>query len=175
MSRRCPSSTYKTVARLPSYRWIICQRGYANIRLPSSSSSSSSSSEKEEEEDGEEGEGEENEGEEAENEVWGLLFNLTQPDEDTLDVYEGYPTAYEKETVTVELLEKDSEGNVQTVEALVYIDRKRVKDGRVNDEYIVRMKNAIEDGVRLGMPRGYVKDVMLGPLLLKMEDFEFEW
>ncbi|KAK6543705.1 hypothetical protein TWF694_000440 [Orbilia ellipsospora] len=150
MVRRCPSSTYKAVARLPSYRWLICERGYANI-YPSPSPSTTTS------------------------EVWGILFDLPPEDEASLDRYEGFPFDYEKEMVTVELLEKDSEGQTQKVEALVYIDRNHTTDGKVKHEYIGRMKNAIEDGLKLGMPRGYVKDVMLGPLTLTPDQFEFEW
>ncbi|KAK6501484.1 hypothetical protein TWF481_009322 [Arthrobotrys musiformis] len=78
MSRRCPSSVFTSVARLPNYRWIISERGYANIvRSPG-------------------------------DEVWGMLYDLPPADEASLDRYEGVPVAYVKEMMTVELVDGGS-------------------------------------------------------------------
>ncbi|KAK5686634.1 hypothetical protein LTS10_002756 [Elasticomyces elasticus] len=76
MKQRCPTSKYVGMARLDGFRWIINERGYANIvaipredRLPNH----------------------------FPDKVWGLVYSLEQSDEDKLDVNEGVPSAYTKE------------------------------------------------------------------------------
>ncbi|RVD85565.1 uncharacterized protein DFL_003885 [Arthrobotrys flagrans] len=114
MVRRCPTSPYTSIARLPNYRWLISERGYANIvRSPG-------------------------------DEVWGMLYDLTPPDEASLDRYEGVPKSYTKEMIPVELT-----------------------NGR--EEYIQRMSCAIKDGVRKGIPASYVEMYLLKPLTLGPE------
>ncbi|KAK6358213.1 hypothetical protein TWF730_007564 [Orbilia blumenaviensis] len=135
MLRRCPTSPYTSVARLPNYRWLICERGYANIvRSPG-------------------------------DEVWGMLYNLTPPDEASLDGYEGVPQAYTKEMIPVELT------NGTSMDALVYIDYNHQIDGTVKEEYIQRMSCAIKDGVGKGIPQSYVQKYMLKPLGLGADIF----
>ena len=68
MSQRCTSSpsssTPIAIARLENWEWFICQRGYANVKEKPTN-------------------------EAADSVVWGVLYDLTQEDEDILDQYEG--------------------------------------------------------------------------------------
>jgi hypothetical protein len=64
MIQRCPTSEYLGIARLNGYRWLINNRGYANVAQTKSDS---------------------------EDVVWGLVFSLLQEDEKKLDVNEGVP------------------------------------------------------------------------------------
>ena len=78
IAQRCPSSPYVAVARLPSYKFIINKRGYANI-IPSSSPA---------------------------DEVWGMVYTLTSTDEASLDINEGVPWAYQKVYLELEVGEE---------------------------------------------------------------------
>ncbi|OAL35090.1 hypothetical protein AYO20_05567 [Fonsecaea nubica] len=69
------SSEPVAIARLDSYAWIICERGYANVvALPRSNAASASSSSSDDDE----------------NTVWGVLYNMDPADEARLDMYEGH-------------------------------------------------------------------------------------
>lgn len=110
MRTRCPGSTFRGLARLEAYRWIINGRGYANVV----------------------------EVESREESVWGMVYALTPRDEARLDVNEGVPVAYTKEMMQVEFwpvkgredgggkLDVSGEPPEQT-EMLVYVDRVRVE------------------------------------------------
>lgn len=138
MSVRCPSSTYVGIARLSSYRWIINDRGYANIVETSSVSDV----------------------------VYGLVYTLTADDEKRLDVNEGVPYAYTKETIPIDfwsltLGEKvDLDQGSQKKMMLVYIDRERVEDDKPKAEYVHRINMGVHDAVKIGMPQPYVDDVI---------------
>jgi gamma-glutamylcyclotransferase len=142
MAVRCPSSPYLGVARLSSYRWIINSRGYANVVETKSSSDI----------------------------VYGLVYTLTPADEARLDVNEGVPVAYTKETLPCAFWKADSEnrGKVdvdappteEAKEMLVYIDRKRMEPAEPKGEYVVRMNKGIVDAVKMGVPKDYVDEVM---------------
>lgn len=82
MRTRCPTSTYLGVARLNDYKWIINDRGYANVV----SSPSANSSEKK-----------------YAHTVFGLVYALLPTDESRLDRNEGVPHAYTKEYCTLSL------------------------------------------------------------------------
>lgn len=121
MHKRCPTSRYAGIARLKDYRWIINARGYANIVAIASSNDSDST------------------------ETYGLVYEMQPLDEARLDVNEGVPEAYTKEMMEVEFWSAEeplvpSDGPAQRrIEALVYIDRKRIKDDIPQREYIYRM------------------------------------
>ena len=138
MSLRCPSSTYVGIARLSSYRWMINNRGYANIVETNSTSDV----------------------------VYGLVYRLTQKDEDRLDVNEGVPIAYTKEMIPIDFWPLDAGEKVdfsssgETKDLLVYIDRERVKDDKPKTEYIHRINMGVADAVKIGMPQDYVDDVI---------------
>ena len=138
MSLRCPSSQFLGVGRLPEYCWIINDRGYANVVSATSEAS-----------------------------VYGLVYSLTPSDEGALDRNEGVPYAYTKEILPVNFW-GSKDGSVlvdigmdaETREVLVYIDRKRTNDDKPKEEYIYRMNMGIKDGVRHGIPRDYVDQVL---------------
>lgn len=144
MRARCPDSTYRGLARLPGYRWIINERGYANIVQLGPGA-------------GEDG-------------VWGLVYSLSAADEATLDRNEGVPVAYTKERMGVEFWAAGgSEGGKPRTgevpegrEVLVYIDRLRTGPSEPRGEYVVRMNRGIEDAVAEGMPGSYVEGVLRG-------------
>ncbi|KAF2002237.1 hypothetical protein P154DRAFT_431343 [Amniculicola lignicola CBS 123094] len=153
---RCKTATYLGVARLEGYRWIINGRGYANVVEVSSPEE-------------EEVSGEENK---YKNVVFGLVYTLRAKDEEELDKNEGVPVAYTKEYLACDFwadpksprkpgwVDITKPPTKEKVEMLVYIDRERVDEARPKKEYVYRMNRGIEDAVRLGVPQGYVEEVM---------------
>ncbi|KAI1618883.1 hypothetical protein EDD36DRAFT_44581 [Exophiala viscosa] len=176
-----PSSSVPiAIARLDSYAWIICERGYANVvPLPGSNAATDA------------------------NTVWGVLYNMTPEDEARLDMYEGHNEArnpvpqlnpdpqtqhvkpylqgdwdYNKHylpmTVTKWLKDpneygvsvpgwspdKHSGSDNTTVRALVYVDEDRVTPGEIAQEYIGRMNRAIDESVKLGVPQSWVDNIL---------------
>ena len=155
MSLRCPHSTYHALGVLPCYKWIIGERGYANIISSSNPNDS----------------------------VIGMLYMLSPSDEETLDRAEGVPHAYTKHHLPISILTPPPnpstlKGGVlahpripldpeytpapgpTTVEALVYIDARRLEEGVCKEEYVHRMNRGIKDAVAKGMSQEYVKQVM---------------
>ncbi|KAK0099890.1 hypothetical protein ONS95_013286 [Cadophora gregata] len=154
MARRCPSSTYHSLAVLRGWKWVIGPRGYANVVKGSSESKSSNKTL----------------GEGQGDEVYGLLYVLDQVDEDALDVAEGVPDCYVKMMLGVEILGdgrgvdgkgsgEGGAGNTE-VEVLIYVDVVRTGVGVCKEEYVARMNRGIKDAVERGMPWTYVKDVL---------------
>jgi gamma-glutamylcyclotransferase len=143
MALRCPKSTFIGIARLQDYKWIINERGYANIISASSSASS--------------------------NEVWGMVYSLTSSDERRLDKNEGVPYAYTKEILETDFWPNITEGVTATIDTkavpekkdmLVYIDHKRTEEDEPKEEYIYRMNEGIADALQAGIPLDYVNKVM---------------
>ncbi|KAJ7510123.1 Butirosin biosynthesis, BtrG-like protein [Mycena galericulata] len=131
MHARCPDNKFLGTARLADWRWIINERGYANV-VPSEG-----------------------------DEVWAFLYELSPSDEDTLDVYEGVPTAYVKQTIPVEYFGKGDHEELRAgkriVDALVYVDIERVTDGwPPKTEYIYRMNSGIADALAGGVSETYI-------------------
>ncbi|KAF2201556.1 hypothetical protein GQ43DRAFT_440491 [Delitschia confertaspora ATCC 74209] len=154
MQLRCPTSTYLGLARLDGYKWIINDRGYANIV---------------------ETKDEENEvGTAAEDDysncVFGMVYSLQERDEERLDKNEGVPYCYTKEDLECKFWPshpKVKDGWVDVSQPakrerkmLVYIDRQRVEVDRPKKEYILRMNMGIKDAVKMGVPKQYVEGVM---------------
>ncbi|EON66158.1 hypothetical protein W97_05401 [Coniosporium apollinis CBS 100218] len=147
MAQRCPTSEYLGVARLPNYRWIINDRGYANVvqcRVPSDTK-------------------------DPVEEVYGLVYSLLENDEARLDVNEGVPIAYTKEHLEAEFWPAEKgvgSGWVnvtmepQRTEMLVYIDRERTEDDVPKKEYCFRINEGTKDALRLGVPQDYVDRVI---------------
>lgn len=110
MAGRCldspvSSSTPAAIARLDGWRWIICQRGYANIvpvpslPVPAGESSRGKSLGRSESGFGEGGKGQrppsnalqaDAEEDDDDDVVWGIIYNLTPTSESILDEYEGH-------------------------------------------------------------------------------------
>ena len=140
MTQRCPESEYVGVARLPKYRWIIYDRGYANVVKTGNSS----------------------------DEVYALAYTLNSWDESRLDRNEGVPVAYQKDTLKVEFWESaggkpvnvTDRHSVRTREMLVYIDYDGTHEAKPKEEYIYRMNKGIDDAIEAGVPAEYVDRVM---------------
>lgn len=187
MHQRCPSSKFLGIVRLKGFRWIIYQRGFANIV----------------EVDGHKEEGGEK-GEEGDyrNQVWGMMYSLEEEDEKLLDEREGVPVAYRKEWIECEFwtvpeaaasssssasssreeeeeeeVGKNEDGSTLDEEKkkrkpadvtkrpgkekmLVYINREMTDEGEIRKEYISRMNCGIKDAVQEGLPREYVEQVL---------------
>lgn len=188
MRERCPYSTAVGLGKMTGWKWIINRRGYANIvELGEEDEDAVMREEDEDSEDsGEEKEAEEEVVEEVKeqkgkgvmqdigeevSEVYGMLYLLPTEDEERLDRYEGVPWAYEKV-----YLEADWVSHTQAVstnggtyvreeltpvKVLVYIDYKRVKEGKPKEEYVGRMERGIRDAVgNWGMSEEYADRVM---------------
>jgi gamma-glutamylcyclotransferase len=146
MLMRCPTSEYLGIARLDNYRWMINDRGYANvvqIKSPSSAEPNYA------------------------NVVYGLVYSLQPSDEARLDKNEGVPLAYTKEDLPVSFWLKENEHEpvdlhkpAKKQDMLVYISRKHVTDSKPKHEYIFRMNQGINDALKEGVPKEYVQEVM---------------
>ncbi|KAF7192661.1 hypothetical protein HII31_06020 [Pseudocercospora fuligena] len=164
MRQRCPTSKYLGIARLKGYKWIIYDRGYANIVEVAEDEQSSSKHDYSEE-------------------VWGLVYSLEEEDERRLDRNEGVPVAYQKELIECEYWTSakgravaidswedrltyersgrpDTSKDPEKVDMLVYIDRTRTKSSEPKKEYIYRMNMGIHDALYEGVPKEYVEQVM---------------
>lgn len=137
MRSRCPFSTPVGLGYMEGWKWIINERGYANVvRDPGAPATQGG--------------------------VYGLLYLLPSRDEEELDLHEGVPWAYEKRCCDVRMV-RDNRGRQvdEPVRALVYVDEKRVGEGVPEEEYVGRMERGIEDAVRhWGMDGGYAERVM---------------
>ncbi|KAL1963233.1 hypothetical protein VTN77DRAFT_8558 [Rasamsonia byssochlamydoides] len=189
MRQRCEHDPEKSgkplaVARLDRWRWLICERGYANVIPPEELRVGQ-----------QESEGEKVPVSGEEDAVFGILYDMTPEDEYLLDFYEGvdhnapaaplhskvdrkirpreqgsgdYNKWYVPATVTKWLTDDadddDQEGlllkNEKTITVLVYVDEEHVRVGPPKTEYIARMNRAIRESVELGLPRDWVDSVM---------------
>jgi gamma-glutamylcyclotransferase len=157
MHIRCPTAQYIGLAKLVGYKWIISERGYANVVEVASDADSNSSS--------------------YENVVYGMVYTLQEDDEAKLDKNEGVPVAYTKEYLECtfwthtpgpvnpahpeDIKRIDTTGEpTDERKLLVYIDRKRVQEGVSREEYVVRMNSGIKDAEMCGVTEGYVREVL---------------
>lgn len=150
MRSRCPTSVYLGVARLGRYKWIINNRGYANVvELPADSRTEDARSPDSEV-------------------VFGLVYSLAPSDERRLDDNEGVPVVYAKEHLECDFWKAGEQtGWVDVrkaptgrVRMLVYVDRKRTVEDRPQKEYVYRMNQGITDAINMGVPKAYVDEVM---------------
>ncbi|KAK2593753.1 hypothetical protein QQS21_008514 [Conoideocrella luteorostrata] len=143
MRQRCPDSTPLGLAYMQGWKWLINERGYANVvRIPDSTSVPAAAA-SDNNVDGK-GKG----GSEEKNRVYGLLYFLPQGDEAKLDVYEGYDWAYGKQMCDARMILDDQRKQLDIpVKVLVYVDENNVKESDPKDEYVLRMERGIEDAV----------------------------
>ena len=155
MRLRCPSSTYKGVGRLQNYRWIINERGYANVVSSKPSSSSS-----------------------PQEDVYGLIYSLNASDERSLDRNEGVPHVYGKKMINIRYWPATSDEPVdisskpEPKDMLVYVDRVRVKEAKPKQEYVHRMNEGIRDALAAGIPEEYVDTILRKFIPPETEDGE---
>ncbi|GAM90221.1 hypothetical protein ANO11243_082630 [Dothideomycetidae sp. 11243] len=142
MQQRCPHSKYLGVARLNGYRWMINDRGYANVV-------------------------EMDKNKQDDTHCFGLVYSLTQSDEDALDINEGVPEAYTKEHLKTDFWRAstdsdkiDIDQDPEKVDMLVYIDRVRMEDSTPKSEYVYRMNMGIADARAAGVPDSYIDDTL---------------
>ncbi|OKL60905.1 hypothetical protein UA08_03120 [Talaromyces atroroseus] len=177
MRQRCThapghSATPRALARLDGWKWIICDRGYANVIPPAELRigefqrvwADSPATEKGDT-------------------VYGLLYDMAVEDEMLLDRYEdvdyaapvgkedkvalsmrprkqgrGDYTKWYVPAVVEQWFGKEKGPDVTTV--LVYIDEECVREGRPRDEYIARMNRGIVEAQSLGLPTAWTDDVL---------------
>lgn len=178
MSQRCPSSKYLGVARLDGYTWLINDRGYANVVEVTNASTDATSPSP-------------NStalGASYDNEVYGLVYSLTESDEKQLDKNEGVPIAYTKEYLSCSFWSagspsapmshhkpvNTSEPPTREHDMLVYIDRNRTSPSSPRKEYIYRMNQGLADAVKLGVPGEYVEQVVRKYIPVEREEAEGE-
>lgn len=137
MLNHCPNSTPIGLGHLPGWRWIINDRGYANIVNDHDTNLT--------------GPG-----------VYGLLYLLPPQDEDSLDIHEGVPWAYDKVTMEIDWV-RDDQGRAlqEKVMTLVYVDEERIQENLPKKGYVERMMRGIEEAVEdWGMDETYA-DVLI--------------
>jgi len=136
MADRCPDSIFIGKAVLPSHRWFISPRGYANV-IPSGPESS----------------------------VYGIVYSLSDSDESWLDMLEGVGSGcYDKLYMDVRLYVdgdtageyEDSRRTRRVVNCLVYVDP-RTNVGPPRQEYIDRINKGLKDAM---LPEWWVEEVI---------------
>ena len=183
MAARCTvhpdTSIPLAIARLPKWRWLIHESGYANVVPPAEMCVSKQQAECIS--TGEVGVA----GGVDEDAVYGVLYDMGEEDERILDGFEGVdysaPDAAEEGTVEGMVRKKEQghgsynkwvveaevvkwmnvDGNeAKTVPVLVYVDEVRVRNGPPKAEYVPRMNRAIRESVALGLPAKWAEEVM---------------
>lgn len=132
MKQRCPDSLFIGLAQLKDWKWMINETGYANI-VPSPGDV-----------------------------VYGSLCFLSKRDEMALDESEGVPWLYEKMSLPVRRVSNEAEkssdwaaGGEVELRATAYVDVQRTATGKIEKEYVIWVKKAIDDGITAGMPKEY--------------------
>lgn len=117
MDNRCPENEKVGMGTLKGYSWIINERGAANIV------------------------------ESMDDEVIGIIYKISDNDEDKLDKYEGVKIGcYKKQNLYVKV-------NNNIINCLVYIDP-ITEEGKPREEYIKRINKGI---ISAKLPENYVK------------------
>ncbi|KAF5349652.1 hypothetical protein D9756_008795 [Leucocoprinus leucothites] len=127
MARRCPESKYLGVGLIKDWKWIICERGFANVKRSPGDI------------------------------LYGLIYELSETDEKNLDGYEHVPVYYLKKYHTITFLGTTSSPEKSETKALFYINGEWLKESPPNPEYIYRMNMAIADGIKAGIPEDYME------------------
>ncbi len=115
MEDRCPEHRVIGKGILKGYRWIISKRGYANIIQSKT------------------------------DEVHGVIYEISESDEHTLDYWEIEEAGYRKETVEVEF-----EGHI--LKCLAYVDSTE-EEGQPKKEYRERIMRGLFDS---NLPQEYM-------------------
>jgi hypothetical protein len=188
MKLRCHNNPKKSakpvaIARLDGWRWLISEKGYANIIPPKALRVGL----------------QETKGENVpisgkEDAVFGILYDMTPKDESFLDAYEGVdydaPDAspdgkvdrkirlkeqgygcYNKwyvPAIVTQWLDGSEESRraaqskepTDTQTVLVYLDERHVLVGPPKNEYIARMNRAVRESVELGFPSDWAESVI---------------
>lgn len=144
MTERCPKSTFVGIACLRNYRWMISARGSANLVQVQPAT-------------------------DIEDEVWGMVYALTESDEARLDKNEGVPHAHTKEIHEIDFWSIDTGKGEAHIDIsavpekrsmLLYIDQEGTTDDKPREEYIYRMNMGIVNALKVGIPCSYVAKVL---------------
>ncbi|KAI2614943.1 hypothetical protein GGR54DRAFT_615413 [Hypoxylon sp. NC1633] len=172
MSKRCPTSKPIGLALLPDWKWLINQRGYANIvPFKSSMSAVTDIPSKKPDMHPEEKKAIGHLG------VYGVLYRLDPSDGKTLDRFEGVPWAYQKQLLDVFVVPppkatsaaadkgkvsfSEPQPEMEMVQALVYVDSERTRPAEPLTEYIARMNSGIKEAMaEWHLPEDYVNNVL---------------
>ena len=90
------------------------------------------------------------------------MYELTEQDVHNLNRYEG--NQYERQTIPIELVNKEDRQFKNAVESLVYVDVERKSESQPKQEYVYRMNMAISDALQEGVPSDYI-DKYLRPFI----------
>ena len=90
------------------------------------------------------------------------MYELTEQDVHNLNRYEG--DQYQRETIPVDLINKEGLQPKNAVDSLVYVDVERKSESLPKKEYIYRMNMGIADALKEGVPRDYI-DKYLRPII----------
>jgi len=116
MNSRCPGHSRIGLGILSGYRWLINRHGYATLAVA------------------------------ADEAVHGVVYTLTETDEQNLDAYEEVDSGlYLKQECTVRMAERE-------LSCLVYIDPVS-EEGAPEAAYIARINYGLRDA---GLPESYV-------------------
>ena len=130
MELRCPEHRVLGTGILTGYRWIITTRGYASVVSSEADL------------------------------VLGVVYSLSEADEERLDLYEGVREgSYGKTWLPVQT----GQGEMS---CLVYIDPRKL-EGDPREEYVERVKYGIRDS---GFPSSYVERY-LGKIMTWQEPY----
>ena len=117
MNSRCPGHSRIGLGILSGYRWLINRHGYATLAVA------------------------------ADEAVHGVVYTLTETDEQNLDAYEEVDSGlYLKQECTVRMAERE-------LSCLVYIDPVS-EEGAPEAAYIARINYGLRDA---GLPESYVE------------------
>lgn len=185
MRQRCTtnpdlSSKPLAIARLPKWRWLICEAGYANVLPPEGMrvGAQNSDAARKVPVSG------------AEDAVYGVLYEMDPADEFILDRYEGVDHEadeadgsgevgvdvrpreqgegdYNKWYLSAQIVQwiDDGDHRLRTgdrhdVPVLVYVDEEQVILAPPKPEYIGRMNRAIRESEALGVPGKWLEEVL---------------
>ncbi|KXN91488.1 Gamma-glutamylcyclotransferase [Leucoagaricus sp. SymC.cos] len=127
MNRRCPDHICLGIGYLRDWKWYICEAGFANIKRSPGDT------------------------------VYGLIFEISESDEATLDRCETVPVWYLKEHHKITSLGTKASPQELVAEALIYVNEEWLTESKANEEYLYRMNMAIADGIKEGIPEDYME------------------
>ncbi|KAI0473875.1 hypothetical protein GGR56DRAFT_676327 [Xylariaceae sp. FL0804] len=166
MRERCPHSAPLGLGHIAGWKWIINDRGYANIVVvaadaaaaaqPPAPTTTTTTSDPGPDP--------------ADDGVYGLIYRLDARDEAMLDACEGVPYAYERAALPATWASGVVEAGIGVeVMVLAYVDRRSITPAAPRGEYVGRMNRGIDEATgRWGLPRAYV-DRVLRPFIPALE------
>lgn len=168
MCARCSDSEAIGLGFLPGYRFIINQRGFANV-IPIGAASAAEGHAEQQKESKYASSSMESPCKDEQG-VYGVVYKLGEGDEELLDSFEGVSTGcYTKEMHNIQVSSASDEWKTKSV--LVYIDRLRATEDVPRREYIARMNRGVDEAMREWcLPKHYV-DSAIRPFISRTQTF----